>query len=68
VKPVLVSKLNTAAQIVFACLVLAALAFDFKAELTERIIMGTVAVLTLASIGFYMRQWVVHMSAGEIEG
>jgi cardiolipin synthase (CMP-forming) len=68
VKPVLVSKLNTAAQIVFACLVLAALAFDFKAELTERIIMGTVAVLTLASIGFYMREWVVHMSAGEIEG
>jgi hypothetical protein len=30
--------------------------------------MGTVAVLTLASIGFYMREWVVHMSAGEIEG
>jgi cardiolipin synthase (CMP-forming) len=68
VKPVLVSKLNTAAQIVFACLVLAALAFDFKAELTERIIMGTVAVLTLASIGFYVREWVVHMSAAELEG
>ncbi len=32
VKPVLVSKLNTAAQIVFACLVLAALAFGFTAE------------------------------------
>src|SRR6201994_586936 len=45
VKPVLVSKLNTAAQIVFACLVLAALAFDFKAELTERATMGIVAVL-----------------------
>jgi cardiolipin synthase (CMP-forming) len=68
VKPVLVSKLNTAAQIVFACLVLAALAFDFEAEVTERIIMGTVAVLTLASIGFYMREWVVHMSAAELEG
>jgi cardiolipin synthase len=68
VKPVLVSKLNTAAQIVFACLVLAALAFDFKAELTERVIMITVAVLTLASIGFYVREWVVHMSAAELEG
>ena len=68
VKPVLVSKLNTAAQIVFACLVLAALAFDFKAELTERVTMGTVAVLTLASIGFYVREWVVHMSAAELEG
>jgi cardiolipin synthase (CMP-forming) len=68
VKPVLVSKLNTAAQIVFACLVLAALAFDFKAELTEQIIMGIVAVLTLASIGFYVREWMVHMSAAELEG
>jgi cardiolipin synthase (CMP-forming) len=68
VKPVLVSKLNTAAQIVFACLVLAALAFGFTADLSERIIMGTVAVLTLASIGFYVREWVVHMSAAELEG
>jgi cardiolipin synthase (CMP-forming) len=67
VKPVLVSKLNTAAQIVFACLVLAALAFGFKAEATERVIMGTVAVLTLASIGFYVREWVVHMSAAELD-
>jgi cardiolipin synthase (CMP-forming) len=68
VKPVLVSKLNTVAQIVFACLVLAALAFGFTADLAEQIIMGTVAVLTLASIGFYVREWVVHMSAAELEG
>jgi cardiolipin synthase len=68
VKPVLVSKLNTVAQIVFASLVLAALAFGFTAELAERAIMGLVAVLTLASVGFYVREWMVHMSAGEIEG
>jgi cardiolipin synthase (CMP-forming) len=68
VKPVLVSKLNTVAQIVFACLVLAALAFGFTAQLAERVIMGTVAVLTLASIGFYVREWVVHMSAAELDG
>jgi cardiolipin synthase (CMP-forming) len=68
VKPVLVSKLNTVAQIVFACLVLAALAFGFTARLAEQIIMGTVAVLTLASIGFYVREWVVHMSAAELDG
>ena len=30
--------------------------------------MATVAVLTLASIGFYVREWVVHMSAAELEG
>jgi cardiolipin synthase (CMP-forming) len=68
VKPVLVSKLNTAAQIVFAALVLAALAFGFTADLAERIIMGIVAVLTLASIGFYVREWMLHMSAAELEG
>jgi cardiolipin synthase len=68
VKPVLVSKLNTAAQIVFACLVLAALAFGFTADAAERVIMGIVAVLTLASIGFYVREWMVHMSAAELEG
>jgi cardiolipin synthase len=68
VKPVLVSKLNTAAQIVFACLVLAALAFGFTADTAERVIMGIVAVLTLASIGFYVREWMVHMSAAELEG
>jgi cardiolipin synthase (CMP-forming) len=68
VKPVLVSKLNTVAQIVFACLVLAALAFGFTAQLAERVIMGSVAVLTLASIGFYVREWVLHMSAAELDG
>jgi cardiolipin synthase (CMP-forming) len=68
VRPVLVSKLNTVAQIVYACLVLAALAFGFTAETGERVLMVAVAVLTLASIGFYMREWVVHMSAAELEG
>jgi len=63
VKPVLVSKLNTVAQIVFACLVLAALAFRVRFELTEDAIMAIVAALTLASVGFYVREWVRHMSA-----
>ena len=62
VKPVLVSKLNTVAQIVFACLVLGALAFRVKFEITEDAIMAVVAALTLASVGFYLREWVRHMS------
>jgi cardiolipin synthase len=68
VKPVLVSKLNTVAQIVYACLVLAALAFGFTAQMGERVLIVAVTVLTLASIGFYVREWVVHMSAAELEG
>ena len=47
IKPVLVSKLNTVAQIVFACLVLGALAFRLRFEATEDVVMAIVAVLTL---------------------
>jgi len=66
VKPVLVSKLNTVAQIIFACLVLGSLAFGLAFESTEYVIMLTVAALTLASVGFYVREWVRHMSASEV--
>ena len=65
VKPLLVSKLNTAAQIVFACLVLASLGFGFDAAVLQDFVMWTVAALTLISVGFYMREWVRHMNGGE---
>ena len=66
VKPVLVSKLNTVAQIIFACLVLGSLAFGLAFESAEYVVMLTVAALTLASIGFYVREWVLHMSTSEV--
>ena len=65
VKPLLVSKLNTAAQIVFACLVLASLAFGFDAEIAQLGLLWLVAALTLISVGFYVREWWRHMNAGE---
>jgi cardiolipin synthase (CMP-forming) len=65
IKPILVSKLNTAAQILLAGLVLAALGFDFDAGVTLTIAMGAVAGLTLASIGAYVREWARHMGSGE---
>ena len=55
------SKLNTVAQILYAGLVLAALAFEFDARFASRFLMASVAVLTLLSIGFYLRNWVRHM-------
>jgi cardiolipin synthase len=67
VKPVLVSKLNTVAQIVFACLVLASLAFGVEVATVQDAIMALVAALTLASVGFYVREWVLHMSTVELE-
>jgi len=68
VKPLLFSKLNTAAQIVFATLVLAALAFGFAGpveQLAQTALMWLVAALTLLSVGFYTREWWRHMNAGE---
>jgi cardiolipin synthase len=63
VRPLPVSKLNTAAQIVFACVVLASLGFGFDGGLVQKGLMYTVAALTLVSIGFYTREWVHHMNA-----
>jgi cardiolipin synthase len=64
VKPLLVSKLNTAAQIVFATLVLGSLAFGFDAQVGQVVVMWLVATLTLVSVGFYVREWWRHMNAG----
>ena len=66
VKPLLVSKLNTVAQIVFACLVLASLGFNFNLGIISPLIMGLVAILTLLSIGFYVAEWVRHIGSAEI--
>jgi len=68
VKPLVVSKLNTAAQIIFACVVLGSLGFDVPAATLELVLMAVVAALTLLSIAAYVAQWVRHMgsaSAGQ---
>jgi cardiolipin synthase len=64
-KPLLVSKLNTVAQIVLALLVLGALAFGFAAEVAIMTATAVVAVLTLLSIAFYVAEWVRHMNAAD---
>lgn len=61
VKPLMVSKLNTVAQIVLAGVVLAALGFNFNADIARQALMALVAVLTLLSVGFYLRDWIRHM-------
>jgi cardiolipin synthase (CMP-forming) len=63
VKPLLVSKANTVAQILLATLVLAEQAFGFDAGLTAKLIMALVAILTLLSIAFYLAEWVRHMNS-----
>ena len=64
-KPLLISKLNTVAQILFAGLVLASRGFQFEAEVATTVAMATVASLTLLSVAFYVAQWVRHMNSAE---
>ena len=64
-KPLMVSKLNTVAQVAFAALVLASLGFGFKPMPYDRILMGCVTVLTLSSVALYLVEWVRHMNTIE---
>ncbi|HZP78061.1 MAG TPA: CDP-alcohol phosphatidyltransferase family protein [Pseudolabrys sp.] len=63
IKPLLVSKLNTVAQILYACLVLAALGLKFEAEGLRIALMIVVAGLTLLSVAFYLAEWARHMNS-----
>jgi cardiolipin synthase (CMP-forming) len=64
-KPLMVSKLNTVAQVSFAALILAALGFGFAPMPFDAILMVLVTILTLLSVSFYLVDWVRHMSTIE---
>jgi cardiolipin synthase len=63
VRPLLVSKLNTLAQLTFAATVLGVKAFDLPTGAWFGILVYIVAALTLLSVGAYFLQWIRHMSA-----
>ncbi len=63
IKPLWVSKLNTVAQIAFACVVLGSLGFHIEVPTLKLVLMGSVAVLTLLSIAAYLAEWVRHMNS-----
>jgi cardiolipin synthase (CMP-forming) len=67
-KPLLVSKLNTVAQIALACVVLAALGFHFNARIAVGALISLVAVLTLLSVIFYLAEWVRHINTTDSDG
>lgn len=62
IKPVMVSKANTVAQIVLACVVLADEAFKFQLANVRFVLIWITAVLTLASLLSYLDSWLRHMS------
>jgi len=62
VKPLMISKLNTVAQIGLAAIVLGAKAFDVSAGVWFDVFLYAVAALTLGSTGAYLSQWIKHMN------
>jgi cardiolipin synthase len=64
-KPLMVSKLNTGAQVAFAALVLAALGFGFDSSPYEGVLMTAITILTLVSVSLYLVEWGRHMSTIE---
>ena len=62
IKPLMVSKLKTAAQVAVAALVLAALAFGFSPAPYDIALMGCVTIFTLVSVALYLVEWLRHMS------
>jgi cardiolipin synthase len=62
IKPLAISKLNTAAQIAFAALVLSTKAFGVDLAGVEDIASVLVAALTMASAAAYLAGWLRHMA------
>lgn len=66
-RPLFVSKANTAVQIVLAALVLAELSFGFGTGIVRQLLIVLSGLLTAASAGAYLVPWLRHM-AGNGEG
>ncbi len=58
----IISKLNTAAQIGFAALVLGSKGFGLDPGIALQIGQGVVALLTLGSMTAYLAFWLRHMA------
>ena len=65
IRPHTVSRLNTAVQIIYACLVLASHGYQFNAEPLLTLVMVLVAILTSLSVALYLAQWVRHINSAE---
>lgn len=62
VKPIFVSKANTAMQVVLLVVVLAELSFDVTFGPLGDILIFIVAALTVLSAAAYLRTWLIHMA------
>jgi cardiolipin synthase len=65
IKPLAVSKANTAMQILLAATVLADEAFTFGLDTTRLVLVWITGALTLLSLAAYLRAWFMHMTGYE---
>ncbi|MCL4767098.1 MAG: CDP-alcohol phosphatidyltransferase family protein [Hyphomicrobiaceae bacterium] len=68
IKPLVVSKANTVAQLVLAAAVLADEGFGLGIETWRAVLVWAAAILTVASLIAYLRAWLAHMAGYEAEG
>lgn len=64
-RPLLISKVNTAGQIGFAALVMADLGFNLGLDLLRLVCLFAVAALTALSAVAYLKSWLEHMARYE---
>ena len=62
IRPLAVSKANTAAQLLLASTVLADVGFGLGLNTVRWVLVWVTAVLTIASLAAYMRAWLQHMT------
>ena len=62
IRPLAVSKANTAAQLLLASTVLADVGFGLGLNTVRLVLVWVTAVLTIASLVAYMRAWLHHMT------
>lgn len=68
IKPMIVSKANTFAQLVLAAVVLADEGFGLGLAGSRLVLVWVVAALTFSSMATYMWAWIRHMSGYELPG
>lgn len=65
IKPLIISKANTVAQIVLAATVLADQGYDLGLGTLNLVLIWLTAALTVASLAAYLHSWIRHMSGAE---
>lgn len=65
IKPIGVSKANTAALVVLVAVVLADQAFTLGLDTLKIVLIGLTGALTFASLAAYLDMWLRHMSAAD---